>query len=112
MPQRAKGLSGAALLAFALSAIAFQASAAETMMDQKNLKFIPDAVTISVGDTIRFKNSDRFSHDVTIVSPDGTSDDKGLVKYKEEFAVSFAKTGTYKVHDRLHPTMTAVVTVQ
>jgi plastocyanin len=81
-------------------------------MDQKNLKFIPDTVTISAGDTIRFKNSDRFSHDVTIVNPDGTLDDKGLMKYKEEFAVSFAKPGTYKVHDRLHPTMTAIVTVQ
>ncbi len=112
MSQSAKGPSRVTLMAIALSAIAFQANAAETMIDQKNLKFVPNAVTINVGDTIRFKNSDRFSHDVTIVNPDGTSDDKGLMKFKEEFAVSFAKPGAYKIHDRLHPPMTAVVTVR
>lgn len=112
MPHGARGLRDAILMALALSAIAFQANAAETMIDQKSLKFVPDTVTINTGDTIRFRNSDRFSHDVKIINPDGTSDDKGLMKYKEEFAVSFAKPGTYKVRDRLHPAMKAVVTVQ
>jgi plastocyanin len=112
MPHVTKGLRGTLLIAFALSALTFGANAAETMINQKNLKFVPDTVTINAGDTIRFTNSDRFSHDVTIVNPDGTSDDKGLMKYKEEFAVSFAKPGTYKIHDRLHPAMTAVVTVK
>jgi plastocyanin len=107
-----KALCVTLLMALAISAITFQAYAAESIINQKNSKFIPDAITINVGDTVRFTNSDRFNHDVTIMDPDGVSSDKGLMNYQEEFAVSFAKTGIYKVRDRLHPAMTAIITVQ
>ena len=105
-------LCGTICVAIALSIIAFHAQAAETTIDQKTMKFVPDAVTINAGDSVRFTNSDRFYHDVTIVNPDGTTNDKGLMKYKEEFAVSFANPGVYKVRCRLHPAMKAVITVK
>ena len=37
--------------------VATSAFAAETVVDQKNLKFVPDTVTINAGDTIRFTNA-------------------------------------------------------
>ena len=107
-----KDLRGTILITLILSVVIFPAYAAETAIDQKNHKFVPNSVTINVGDSIRFTNSDRFYHDVTIVNPDGTSSDKGLVNYKEEFAISFEKPGTYKVRCRLHPTMSAVIIVK
>lgn len=103
---------GAICVALALSAVTLPAIAAETTIDQKGLKFVPDAVTINTGDKIRFTNSDRFYHDVTIVNPDGSVRDEGLMDYKEEFAMTFAKPGIYKIHDRLHPAMTGVITVK
>jgi plastocyanin len=112
MPHGRKNLRGTIFMTLILSVVTFPAYAAETVIDQENLKFVPNAVTINVGDSIRFTNSDRFYHDVTIINPDGTSSDKGLVNYKEEFAISFAKPGTYKVRCRLHPAMSAVITVK
>jgi plastocyanin len=112
MPHGIKVLRGMMLIALALSVMTFGAYAAETTIDQKDLKFVPDSITINAGDTVRFTNSDHFYHDVTIINPDGTSDDKGLINYKQEFAVSFAKPGTYKVRCRLHPAMKATITVK
>lgn len=108
---RKTGLLRATCVALALSVIALHAQAAEVRIDQKKMKFVPDAVTINAGDAVRFANSDRFYHDVTIMNPDGSTSDKGLMSYKEEFAVSFEKSGVYKVRCRLHPAMIAVITV-
>jgi len=102
----------AVLLGIVLSSFALPAFAAETVIDQKGLKFVPDAVSINAGDTLRFTNSDRFFHDVTIVNPDGTKDDKGLQNYKQEITVAFPKPGNYKIVCRLHPAMTVAVSVK
>lgn len=107
-----KTLGGAVVAALAVSSLAFPAYAAETVVDQLKLKFVPDTVTINAGDTLRFTNSDHFFHDVTIMNPDGTKDDKGLQNYKQELVVPFPKAGTYKIICRLHPAMTVVVTVK
>jgi plastocyanin len=88
------------------------AYAAETVVNQQNLKFVPDAVTIAAGDTIRFTNSDHFFHDVTVVNPDGTTEDKGLQDFHHDQVVTFAKPGVYTIKCRLHPAMTVAVTVK
>ncbi len=112
MIHQTRALRGAVLIALALSSVTFRAYAAETVVNQLNLKFVPDSVTLKAGDTIRFTNSDHFLHDVTIVNPDGKSDDKGLHNYKEDVVVTFAKTGNYQIHCRLHPAMKMTVTVK
>ena len=71
-------------LAFALFGMAQTANATETMVDQKGLQFAPNAVTIKVGDTLHFLNSDHFKHDVTIENPDGTILDKGLMDVRRQ----------------------------
>jgi plastocyanin len=112
MLHKSKAFGRATLIALVVSSLAFPAYAAETMVDQLNLKFVPDTVTINAGDTIRFTNSDRFFHNVTIVNPDGTTEDKGLQNYKQEIVVTFAKVGNYQIRCRLHPAMKIAVTVK
>jgi plastocyanin len=100
------------LMAVAFLTFAFPAYAAETAVDQIDLKFVPDAVTIKAGDTVRFTNSDRIAHDITVTNPDGTSDDKGMDSYKQGIVVAFPKPGVYQVHCRIHPAMKMTVTVK
>ena len=101
-----------ALTAVTLVGIAGPAYAAETVVDQHDLKFVPNAVTIAAGDTIRFTDSDHITHNITIVGPDGTAEDKGMDRYKQDIVVPFAKAGVYQVHCRIHPAMTMTVTVK
>lgn len=108
----AQPINAAAVAAVAAWAITSAAQAAEVKIDQKDLKFVPSSVTIHVGDAVRFTNSDQFHHDVTIIRPDGTRDDKGLVEHGEEFAMTFIKPGVYLVRCRLHPFMAATITVK
>jgi plastocyanin len=112
MLNTSKTLGGAIWVALAVLSFALPAYAAETVVNQQGLKFIPDTVTIAAGDTIRFTNSDRFFHDVTVVNPDGTTEDKGLQDFHHDQVVTFAKPGVYKVRCRLHPAMTVAVTVK
>jgi plastocyanin len=88
------------------------AQAAETVVDQIGLKFVPTTVTINAGDSIKFTNSDPFTHDVTVVSPDGSSSDKGLQHHGTNNSVVFAKAGTYSIICKMHPNMKATVIVK
>ncbi len=93
------------------SALASGALATEYPVDQRDLRFDPDTLTIKVGDSVVFTDTDRIAHDVTIVAPDGTSEDHGMSTYKERITVKFAKPGVYRVKCRIHPDMKATITV-
>ena len=88
------------------------AGAAETVMDQNGLKFIPTTLTINAGDSVRFENHDPFTHDVTVTGPDGASIDKGIQQHGKDNVVAFAKQGTFKITCKFHPLMTATVIVK
>jgi plastocyanin len=96
-----------AILAFSLPA-----RAAEVAVDQRDLMFVPTAVTISAGDTVRFTDSDRITHNITIVYPDGTAEDKGMDRFQEDVVVHFTKPGVYKVRCLIHPMMQMTITVK
>lgn len=102
---------GAAVLAFAAAGPALAAQAAEVAVDQKDLMFTPNAVTIKAGDSVRFTDSDRIAHDITIVNPDGSSEDKGMDTYNVQIVVPFEKPGVYHVRCRIHTAMKMTVTV-
>jgi len=89
-----------------------RAQAAETVVDQHDLMFVPSAVTIQAGDTVRFTDTDRITHNITITYPDGTVEDKGMDRYKEDIIVHFTKPGVYQVHCLIHPMMHMIVTVK
>jgi len=88
------------------------AAAAEVAVDQKDLKFVPEVVTIKVGDSIRFTDTDRIAHNVTIDNPDGTSEDKGMAEYNQHIVVKFDKPGNYRAHCRIHPQMHMTIMVR
>ena len=102
-------MAGGILCAFlGLTAVA---GAAEYPVDQRDLRFEPDMLTIKVGDSVIFTDTDRITHDVTIVNPDGTSVDKGMSTFNEHITVKFDKPGVYHVRCRIHPDMKATITV-
>jgi plastocyanin len=100
------------LAALAAVSTASPAFAAETVVDQRDLMFAPDKVTIAVGDTVRFTDSDRITHNISIVYPDGSVVDKGMDRYKEDIIVHFTAPGVYKVNCLIHPMMHMTVTVK
>jgi plastocyanin len=112
MTNSSRLLAGVFGLAVGLSGWAGAAYAAETVIDQKGLKFVPVTVTINAGDSIKFTNSDPFTHDVTVISPDGSSSDKGLQHHGKENVVAFAKAGSYSIICKMHPNMKATVIVK
>ena len=109
---KSRFLAGVIGLAIGLSGWVAAAQAAETVVDQKNLKFVPNTVTINVGDSIRFTNGDPFTHDVTVISPDGSSSDKGLQHHGKDNVVVFSKAGTFSIVCKMHPNMKATVIVK
>jgi len=88
------------------------AGAAEVAVDQKDLQFVPNAVTIKAGDSVRFTDTDRIAHDVTIDNADGTSEDKGMAEYNQQIVVKFDKPGLYHAHCRIHPQMHMTIMVR
>ncbi len=107
-------LSGKHLILAAVisAATALPAYAKETVVDQRTLTFVPDSVTIAVGDTVRFTDSDRITHNITIVYPDGSVVDKGMDRYGEDIIVHFTAPGVYKVNCMIHPMMHMTITVK
>lgn len=112
MSLRSNAVRSAALAGFFFSAATGSAPAAETVIDQRDLMFTPSSATIAVGDTVRFTDSDRITHNITIVYPDGSTEDKGMDRYKEDIIVHFTKPGAYQVRCLIHPMMHATITVK
>jgi len=101
---------GLAVALFALPGV--PALAAEHFVDQHDLNFVPQTMTIKTGDTMRFTDTDRITHNITIVNPDGSIEDKGMSTYSQHIVVQFDKPGTFKVICRIHPTMNMIITVE
>jgi plastocyanin len=112
MTINSRAFAGTIGLLLGLSGWAAAAHAAEAVMDQNGLKFVPTTVTINAGDSVRFENHDPFTHDVTVMGPDGSSIDKGIQQHGKDNVVAFAKQGTFKITCKFHPMMTATVIVK
>lgn len=95
----------------AMVAVTTLAKAAEYSVDQLDLHFVPSTLTIKAGDYVRFTDSDRITHNITIVNPDGSSEDKGMSTFSQHIVVQFDKPGAYHVLCRIHPDMKMTITV-
>ena len=93
------------------AATTVKASAAVTkeVMIQ-NYKFSPAALTVAVGDTVKWTNMDTAPHTVTVTSGPVKFNSGNLAK-GESFSYTFTKAGTYAYYCAVHPDMTAKVTV-
>ena len=112
MSSIANAVRTVAFAGFSFSAATSFVHAAETVVDQHDLMFAPSAATVAVGDTVRFTDSDRITHNITIVYPDGSTEDKGMDRYKEDIIVHFTKPGIYQVRCLIHPMMHMTITVK
>ena len=100
-----------ALLAAASSSVAANAqpSTAAAGVKIDNFVFGPQTLTVPVGTTVTWTNSDDIPH--TSVSTEGVFKSK-VLDTDEKFSYTFTKAGTYPYYCTIHPKMTGQVVVQ
>jgi plastocyanin len=84
-------------------------SAAMAAVKIDNFVFGPQTLTVSVGTTVTWTNSDDIPH--TSVSTEGVFKSK-VLDTDEKFSYTFTKPGTYPYYCTIHPKMTGKVVVQ
>jgi plastocyanin len=86
-----------------------QPSTANVAIKIDNFVFGPQAITVPVGTTVTWTNSDDIPH--TAVSTDGVFKSK-VIDTDEKFSYTFTKAGTYSYYCSVHPKMTGQVVVK
>ena len=84
--------------------------AAEHVVDQKEKNFSIAQLNIKVGDTVTFRNLDKFFHNVFSMSDTKTFDLGSYAQGKSK-TVTFDKLGLIEVECAIHPTMKMTVEV-
>jgi plastocyanin len=85
------------------------ALAADHAVSIAGFAFSPSTVTVSVGDTVTWTNSDGATH--TATANDGSWDTGNIAGGGGTGAVTFATAGTFPYHCRLHTQMPGTVVV-
>jgi plastocyanin len=101
----ALGLGGVLVLL----GMAQQAGAEEIVADMSGNEFVPGELTITVGDTVTWTNSDTVPH--TVTSDDGGPLDSGIIDAGATWSYTFTEPGTYSFYCEVHPSMQGTVTV-
>jgi plastocyanin len=86
-----------------------QPSATIAAVKIDNFVFGPQTLTVPVGTTVTWTNSDDIPH--TSVSTEGVFRSK-VLDTDEKFSYTFTKAGTYPYYCTIHPKMTAQVVVK
>jgi plastocyanin len=86
-----------------------QSSTTNAAVKIDNFVFGPQAITVPVGTTVTWTNSDDIPH--TAVSTDGIFKSK-VMDTDEKFSYTFTKAGTYSYYCSVHPKMTGQVVVK
>jgi plastocyanin len=81
--------------------------AAVNEIDQNNLAFKPDKLTIKAGEDVLFLNSETAIHTVNI----NGKNESGTMKKGDELRWTFTNAGEYKITCDFHPQMKATITV-
>ncbi len=84
--------------------------AAEYTVDQKEKNFSVAQLNIKAGDTVTFRNSDKFFHNVFSMS-DSKTFDLGSYAQGKTKTVTFEKPGVVEVECAIHPNMKMIVEV-
>ena len=79
-------------------------------IEQKNRRFQPDLVAITVGESVAFPNGDPILHNVFSQSP-ARKFDLGSFKRKETKEKQFPGPGVIDVYCNIHPEMAATILV-
>ena len=84
-------------------------SAVNATVKIDNFVFGPQTITVSIGTTVTWTNSDDIPH--TSVSTEGVFKSK-VLDTDEKFSYTFTKAGTYPYYCTIHPKMTGKDVVQ
>jgi plastocyanin len=76
----------------------------------RNFAFAPAALTVKAGTKVTWTNQDSDAHTVTSTGSGGPLNSKAMAT-GDTFSFTFTKPGTYQYLCRIHPFMTATVTV-
>lgn len=105
------------MLAIVVSSLALawpippMAHAATRAITMAQYSFQPAALTIQVGDTVTWTNTDQAPHDVTTTDGPVTVHSPTLTT-GESWSYTFTTPGTYSYICSIHPSMTATLTVR
>ena len=101
----------AAAFAFALAPMgaAPARAATEHVVDIRDMRFAPGTLTIAVGDTVTWTNSDSMPH--TATSEDDAFD-SGNMDEGQAFSFTFTEPGTYEYRCDYHSEMTGTIVVE
>ena len=90
------------------------ASAGKTVrVGIKDIRFVPEDVTVKVGDTVLWTNTDNgVTHTVTKQGGPGAKFDSGNLADGKTFRVKFTKPGKVDYVCTIHPNQTGTVTVE
>lgn len=100
----------ATLATLAISIVPVPAGAASLGVSMTGIKFVPPALTVQVGDTVKWTNNDGpIPHTVTATS--GASFDSGVFSGGETYSRTFSSVGLVNYRCNVHPTMTGTVDV-
>ena len=82
----------------------------DSVLDQRDVQFVPRVLAVQVGSKVKFPNSDRVFHNVFSYH-DGTKFDLGLYPVGAVKDVPFSRPGLSRVFCNIHPQMSAYVMV-
>jgi plastocyanin len=82
-------------------------AASSAKIEQKDLSFKPDQLSVKTGETVTFTNNDAALHTVVI----NGKNESGTMKTGDTFQWKSPSAGTYKVTCAFHPEMHAEITV-
>jgi len=84
---------------------------ANHVIDQKGKTFVPHAVTVAVGDTITFRNSDPFAHNA-YTDDEANEFDIGMQASGSDAVVKIKAAGKFNVECAIHPNMLLEITAK
>jgi len=99
------------LLSLVVMSVCSLGLAAEVEVLQKDKDFSVKKIKVKVGDTVKFTNTDPFSHNVYSLS-EVKSFDLGTYPKGVSKTVTFDKAGTVEVECAVHPNMKMTIEVE
>ena len=78
----------------------------------QDIKYVPNAVNVKTGDTVRWTNSDSVTHTVTKKGGPGEKFDSGNMAVGAKYARKFDTPGKVDYFCTIHPNQRGTVTVE
>ena len=102
-------LAAAAALALVFAGSASTAPSATANVQIVKTGFVPGTVSITAGDSVTWRNADTKTHQVVA---NGGQFASGILDPGKTYTHTFARGGTFRYHDALHPTLKGTVNVK